>query len=511
MIYRFYLQDCLSFKSVDLTFENGLIVFSGASGSGKSVFMNAFLSLFGLSKLQATISEAIIKDIDIANEEFNISDDEIVIKQIKKDKIRYFLNHQSIAKKKLTDLISPFIKYLHIKDTSDFKSENMIFFLDKLILSNDSSYDQILEEFKAKYKLYLQYTKELKQLIEDEIKVEDIKEFISFEIDKIRSIDPKIGEYEELIKIKKEISKKEKLQKKLQELSAIFQYRDSVISLLEDMQINSIFFDDAMAELENIFESWTDRFEELDGINIEESLDRIEKLSKLIRRYGSIEDSLEYLSAKIEELNRYENISFEKKSLQKKIKEIEKELEILSDSLSSNRAKYLIKLENKVNQYLAMLYLEDVVFSIESKNIDITGKDKISVKLKNIDLDNISSGEFNRLRLALLTAYSSFDFVDGGILFLDEIDANLSGKESESIAKVLATLSQNYQIFAISHQPQLTAIANQHFLIKKQDDISTITLLDDKGRIEEIARIISGETISTEAIEYAKSTIKAFK
>jgi DNA repair protein RecN (Recombination protein N) len=105
-----------------------------------------------------------------------------------------------------------------------------------------------------------------------------------------------------------------------------------------------------------------------------------------------------------------------------------------------------------------------------------------------------------------LTSMSEFDIADNGILFLDEIDANLSGKESESISKVLK-LSYSYQIFAISHQPQLTANADQHFLIEKNNFISSIKILNKEEKINEIARMISGEKITSEAIEFAKNIL----
>ncbi len=92
---------------------------------------------------------------------------------------------------------------------------------------------------------------------------------------------------------------------------------------------------------------------------------------------------------------------------------------------------------------------------------------------------------------------------------MDEIDANLSGKESEAISKVLITLSKNYQIFAISHQPQLTASANQHFLVDKKDGVSSVKLLNNNEKITEIARMISGENVTDEAIEFAKNILNS--
>ena len=92
-----------------------------------------------------------------------------------------------------------------------------------------------------------------------------------------------------------------------------------------------------------------------------------------------------------------------------------------------------------------------------------------------------------------------------GILILDEIDANLSGKESMSVAKVLKQLSKNYQIFAISHQPQLSSVADFHFLITKENGISNIRELKNDERVAELARMVSGEEVSDEAVKFAKS------
>ena len=73
-----------------------------------------------------------------------------------------------------------------------------------------------------------------------------------------------------------------------------------------------------------------------------------------------------------------------------------------------------------------------------------------------------------------------------------------------SIAKVLMELAKNYQIFAISHQPQLSATASQHFLVSKENNISTVKLLSNKEKINEIARMVSGENITQEALNFAK-------
>jgi DNA repair protein RecN (Recombination protein N) len=94
---------------------------------------------------------------------------------------------------------------------------------------------------------------------------------------------------------------------------------------------------------------------------------------------------------------------------------------------------------------------------------------------------------------------------------LDEIDANLSGEESMSVAKVLRQLAKHFQIFVISHQPQLTSMGNQHFLVYKNGDESFTQELNAQKRVDEIARIISGDSISKEAKIFAKELLETSK
>ncbi|MDX9961679.1 MAG: DNA recombination protein RecN, partial [Aliarcobacter sp.] len=208
------------------------------------------------------------------------------------------------------------------------------------------------------------------------------------------------------------------------------------------------------------------------------------------------------------ELESYENIFFQKENLEKRYKIINEKLLELSQEISQYRKETSLILEDKINEYLKFLYLSNAKIIFDEKELDSCGIDNILFELNGVTLETISSGEYNRLRLALLTSMSEFDIVDNGILFLDEIDANLSGKESDAISKVLIKLSNSYQIFAISHQPQLTSSANQHFLVDKQNGNSKVILLNNKERINEIARMISGENITNEAIEFAKNLLK---
>jgi DNA repair protein RecN (Recombination protein N) len=509
LINRVYLKNCLSFNEVDLEFKAGLNIFTGPSGAGKSILMQAILSLFALSDVKANLGEVQLDNTKINDESYDLSfDDDIVIKSIKKDKVRYFLNKQSISKKNLNYFSSKLIKHLNLKDTSEFDSSKLIDFLDRLTLKNKKDYPRIKELFDTLYKEFNETKKDLQKILEDENKLEDLKEFAKFEIDKIEQINPSIDEYEELNFIKKRLSKKEKIEVAIKKASGIMDFNQNVTTALELLEVDSSFFDEAMNELNNVFEKFNDSLYELEDINIENVLDRIEKLSSLQKRFGSIEECLKYKEQKKQELESYENISFKKEKLEKKYEELNIRLLELSKEISIYRKETSLILENKINEYLKFLYLTNAKIIFEEKELDFLGIDSILFELNGVSLETISSGEYNRLRLALLTSMSEFDIIDNGILFLDEIDANLSGKESDAISKVLTKLSNSYQIFAISHQPQLTSAANQHFLVDKSNGISEVKLLNNKERINEIARMISGENITIEAMDFAKNLLK---
>lgn len=508
MINRVYLKDCLSFEEVDLEFNKGLNVFTGPSGAGKSILMQSILSFFALSEVKANLGEITFCDSNIFEESYGIENsDEIIIKTIKKEKVRYFLNNQNISKKSLQEFSFRLIKHLNLKDTSDFESSKLVDFLDRLSLKNSLEFEKIKKEFDESFEEFLTIKKELNKIKEDESKIEDLKAFAKFEIDKIESINPSIDEYEDLNIIKKRLAKKEKVEIAIKKASGVFDFTQNVYNVLELMEVDSSFYDDAINELNNIFEKFNDSLEELEDINIENVLDRIEKLSALQKRFGSIKEAIDYKEQKKIELANYENISFEKTKLEKQLNIYNQKLDELSKEISKYRKNSSIILQEKMNYYLNFLYLSDATIIINEKDLDVSGIDEVSFLLKGVDLNTISSGEYNRLRLALLTSMSEFDIVDNGILFLDEIDANLSGKESEAISKVLLKLGEAYQIFAISHQPQLTSSAKQHYLVDKIDGKSYVKLLHKEDRIKEIARMISGENITTEAMQFAKNLL----
>jgi len=507
MIERFYLKDFLSFKEVELEFDKGLVVFSGPSGSGKSILLESILSSFGLGNCDASLCES---SVTWKIDEDGIENDEInVFKQLKKEKIRYFLNNQSISKKNISKIASKHLRHLSLKDFSDFENKNLLDILDNRISLYDKNLEKLKKEYIKNFEKLKKLSQELKTIEDEEKRIVELKEFVTFEIQKIDNISPKIGEYEELFEIKKELSKKEKVLQAIEKAYAVFEYEYIVSEALELLEEDTSFFDDAMNELRTKLESAKERFDALDDVDVEEVLNRLEALSELKRKYGSIEEAIKYREKKAQELKKYENIEIQKEHIEKELKEISKIVQNQSLEISKIRQNELKNFQKDLDNYLKQLYLGNVDVLIKDTQLTKTGKDEIILKLNGVELNKISTGEFNRLRLAVLALKSEFLNQNGGVLMLDEIDANLSGEESMSVAKVLRKLSKKYQIFVISHQPQLTSQGEQHFFVYKESGISKVKELHHEKRIDEIARIISGNNITKEAKMFAQELLKS--
>ena len=507
MIERVYLKNHLSFDEVELNFSEvelnltkGLMIFTGPSGAGKSVLLQGILAIFAYFEANAKFSEALIDDkLDLT--EFGIEiEDEIIFKEIKKEKTRYFINNQAVSKKIAKKIADNFIDYLSLRNADEFKNENLLDIIDKFSSNNLNSYNIMFNK-------YQKLQKNLNEIKEKEKKAQELKEFINFEIAKIEKISPKEGEFEKLMDIKKNLSRIEKLKELSLNVSEIFNYENIANELLNELEVDSSFFDEAMNELREYIDLAENKVEELENVDIDEILDRLADLQGLIKRFGTIEESLNYLEAKKIELKKLENLSFEKENLINEINNLKRLLLEEANKIHLKRLEGIKIFEEKLNYFLDKLYMPKATIFLKKVDLNRYGIDEAKIEINETEINSLSTGEFNRLRLALLASKIDFENKPKS-LFLDEIDANLSGEESMSVAEVLKFLSKKYQIFAISHQPQLTSKADKHFFVGKENNKSFVKELNYKERINEIARIISGKELTKEAITYAKELLK---
>ena len=322
VLNRILIKDSPSFKEAIFYPHKGFNVISGVSGSGKSVLMESILALFGFKDSNARLIECEISGISL--EDYGIlGDEDIVLSVVKKDKIKYFINNQSSSKKRIKEIFSHYLHYVHSSSTTE---------LDDILY--------LFESYKDSYVDFISSKNELNKLVDDEKRVNELKELISFEINQIQSINPKIGEYENLIELKKDLSKREKMLGKISLAKCTVDGFANLISLLENIP-NTSHYSEALREIDAIIRDEEDRLLLLEVDDIEGILNRIEILSKLIYKYGSIGESLEYLDRKKQELEYYENISFNKQKLESKLEKLSILLRDEAKEISKIRLKYL--------------------------------------------------------------------------------------------------------------------------------------------------------------------------
>ncbi|EJF07850.1 RecF/RecN/SMC N-terminal domain-containing protein [Thiovulum sp. ES] len=310
----------------------------------------------------------------------------------------------------------------------------------------------------------------------------------------VKSLKPKIGEDKELQALKKRVSKKEKISEYISEVQPLLGSSKDFFEIFDLMGLEK-----EAEEVRNFFYGLEERLDEIEDelsdladVNIESLLDRIEKLSELRSEFGSIENAISARERDDESRKRVSEIKNTRKNIEKIYKIRLNELETLSDEISEKRTQLLNNFSESLNYYLELLSLGNSKISLRKKGFSENGTDLIDINVSKTDLEKLSYGEQNRVRLAILAVKAKFGS-EKSVLFLDEVDANLSGEEATKVAKVLRDLSQKHQVFAISHQAQLSSQADQHFFVWKKSGESFVRELHTlEERASEIARMVGG-------------------
>ena len=536
MITKLSIESSPIFGNLELRFKGGFCVFSGASGSGKSVLMESLLSCFGLREPNAPNIETDLLLSPAFLEQFGLEGELLNIKIVKKDKTRYFVNFAPIAKKTLSDLLGQHIKHIHSRGGDELEGANLIALLDSFCAKSSPNHAQILEQLQTDFATLKETKSTLKELESKESHAAQLKEIAEFEIAKISSLNPKEGEYENLLSLKKTLSHKEKIKEAIKKAQESFNYTGEILSALNSLNALNINdeqnsqdaqktnqhqadeirtrLSEALNDAQSLLESEQSKLEELEELDSEAMLHRISSLSELIHRYGSITNALNALESKKAELESLQNFDAHKKQLHSQISTLESSLQNLCQNINANRAKALPSLESSLKTLCAELKLPTPNATLIPKELESNGDLSLDLRLANSAISTLSAGEFNRLRLAIMCLSARLNKAQG-VLILDEIDANLSGEESEGVAKVLKELSKSYQVFAISHQTNMPSLADAHFLVAKNTTnttqaTSSITLLNYEGRIKELARMVSGANITQEALDFAKTRLSEY-
>ena len=551
MLLELNIENFAIIENMKIEFESGLNVLTGETGSGKSIIIDSLGLVLGQRANKDIIKkgkdrafiEAVFSSYDEETKdlllEYGIDSGDLVVvsKEIReKGPSITRINNRTVTSQILSKISSHLIDiFAQHESISLMDNKNQLKLIDDF---SGKGQRQLLDDLKE----LVEEINSLKNEYNEKSNMEQNKDreidLLEYQIKEIE--DAGLSEYDDeelyedfnalnnmtdtLIKL----SEAKSLINEGYETSSLEDILDRVIANVVDVTSYNKDLKEVEENLEDIRFRISDIAKDLDRyINTseidEERLqflkERIDLVNNLKLKYGNNVKTINIFFDEISERLRFlQNFEDNLNKLLKKIKEKEKEALILVEKISQNRKKTAQILEKKVEEEINKLNIKDAKFKIDIKEKDLSfdGIDKIEFLIApNFGQDLMpmakvaSGGEMSRIMLGFKSIIAEKDNIP--TLVFDEIDTGISGKTAQIVGNKIKEVSKDRQVIVISHLPQIVALADTHFAIKKDvvnnSTISTIDKLSYDERVNEVARLIGGMNISEIAIETAKEMI----
>ncbi len=558
MLNSLSIQNIVLIDKTQINFAKGLCILTGETGSGKSILLDALglaigfrsnLRLIGGDENKAQVaaefdisSNQNCKKILEENELLDIENPDLLrirrsIQETSASKV--FVNDVAIGVNLLAKIGESLIEIHGQHDQRGLLNSGS----HCIILDEFSQNQSLLKSLKKTYELLKETEDKIAEIIAKKEEAQREKDYLEHVINELETADIQPKEEEDLVNKKDQLVGKEKILNFLEEFKSRITEANSQLILSQRILIrNHNIVDNFLPDKKEQFEKLSEKLDQqnidLDSAlssfneiireinssenNLEEIEERLFFIRSLARKFNVKTDELpEIITAsqeKLKLLNKEEEFGLD---LENKRLTLLKEYQKLADELSVKRKKSALILAKKVEEELHFLKMTNTKFLVEVKNYDnnlqrsASGYDKVRflAAINNNNFDDISKiasgGELSRFMLALKV--SLMDVKSVPTMIFDEIDTGIGGSTADAVGKRLKALSQNLQILVVTHQPQIAAKADNHFKISKTSEgkkIKTvIESLDKKSRELEIARMLSGEIISIEALAAAEKLI----
>lgn len=538
-------------ESATIELKNGLTVLSGETGAGKSMILAAISQLSGQRTSTSYIrygeekasvegvfdfpkNEEVInifKDLDLDLE------DEVII--IRRD---IYSSGKSVCRINGTIVNLSTLKKVavYLLDMHE-QHDNQILLVEKNHLNlidsfNKEEIKKVRTEYKEKYKEYKVVTEKIENLKQQESDILQKVDFLKFQYQELTQMKLK---KDEDISLEKDIDYLENFEKVNTLAYSITDGIDGeygILSKLAGIKSNlgelsryNSNFEEKYEEITNLYyilddlkyevSSYTDDIE-YDEEKLDRLIFRMDKIKNLEKKYSRSLNNLiifrEEIKEELEELENYEE-NYDKYIVEQK--NILAELKSLGDKLTTIRKKTAQKLESLIQEELKFLYMDKSTIKVDFKDKEYAsdGKDDVRILISaNLgeplkSLSKVASGgELSRVMLALKIIFSRS--IEATSIIFDEIDTGVSGRVSQRMAEKMYQLGVGSQVLCISHLPQTTALADTNLLISKEvidkRTLTSIKELDRQQKIEEVARMISGDKMTRLSEEHAIEMLK---
>ncbi len=544
------LIDSLHLK-IDRLDGDALVVMTGETGAGKSIMMRAIDLLSGArgsaqwirSGARSCSVEALFeigehyRSVRQRIEKSGFGDsDQVVFKRIisQNGRSRFYINGSLATAKTVSDICFRLLCLGGQHDHQQLLQPSL--HLDFLDILGDHFEDR--ERFRSMYDDWRQAEAELHALLERQREREQRRDFLSFQIKEISEIAPRSGEDEELGAERNRLKNGEALLRLSREcyellsgpvsenlalvrknIEQLQRLDPDLQNLAEELSSYSFLAEDYSGRVRSYTDGLDPDPARLDAVNA-----RLDKLRGLKRKYGdSLEEVQAYCRNAGQELEALDNIDQQIENQRLKAAGLEEDVLAAATKLSAARQQTAAGLERSMTSELQSLFFEQSTvevrfepFEERADQLRATGFDRVEFFFAPNPgepprpLAKVASGgELSRLMLAFKCLLARKDMVE--TVIFDEVDAGVGGEAAESVARKIKELARHHQVICITHLPQIAARGSAHFLVQKRltegRTITSVSLLSEDQRVEELARMLAGDSASDQTNAWARELL----
>lgn len=552
MLTTLYIENIAVIEKTSIDFSQGLNVLTGETGAGKSIIIDSINAIMGQRTSKELVRtgaktalvtaqfddvndtvKAKLKELGYDNED----DDTLILQRSisAAGKSTCKINARPASVTVLKEVAKNLINIHGQHESYElFSPDTHIDYIDSFGELNSE-----LDDYREKYKRYKALKKQLNEANSDEsARLHEI-DLLTYQTTELFNADVQPDEIEQLENERIVLMNSEKIFTLLNDARELLDGDERTAGGVESVESAMNYIQRAASlngEYESISESITDVYYNLrdcieaisdaadsvesDPQRLEEIDERLDLLNRLTRKYGcecnELPSLAEKMQTRLEELLSYDK---NRDQLEADYKDAENNALVAAQKLSEIRKKTAKVFSERVREEMSFLNMPNVQIVTQFENTDFyeKGTDKIEFLISANPGEPprpvakiASGGELSRMMLAIKTVLASTDDID--TLIFDEVDTGISGSAAQKVGMKLKEVSKSSQVLCVTHQAQLAALADAHYLISKQvEDGRTFTqvkLLDFDGRKHELARIIGGVSITDAALAHAESMLK---
>ena len=552
MLLEISIKNFAIIEAISLNFEKGMTVLTGETGAGKSIIIDAMNMMLGArattdvirhgapkAEIEGLFSVENSHALQMIFDEQGIElGDEIIIRReiLQNGRSVSRVNGQMVNLSVLRS-IGQYLVDIHGQHDQEelMRPQLHIQMLDGF---GDADFLELKQAYQTNFDAYRKMRKQLLEIKKNQEEHKARIEMLEFQMAEIESASLQPGEDLKLNQERDKLLNHKNIADTLtnaytmldnEEFSSLANVRSAMNDMesLEEYDVEYREISTSLSESYYVLEDVTKRLEDIiesldfDGNRLMQIESRLDLIHAITRKYGgNVDDVLMYFAKITEEYNLLTGNHLSSDDMEVELKKLEVSLVDLATKLASARHNLAQQLEIEIQQELKDLYMDKARFQVQFTKGKFTREGNESVEFyistnPGEDFKPLvkvaSGGELSRLMLAIKSAFSRKEGKTS--IVFDEVDTGVSGRVAQAIAQKIHKIGQNGQVLAISHLPQVIAIADYQFFIEKisndHSTVSTVRLLTVEERVEEVAKMLAGENVTEAALSQARELLQS--